>query len=308
MFSFIIKRALEAIPVLLIIITATFFMIRLAPGGPFDAERALSQEAMERLNAYYGLDKPLFQQYTQYLKNLLHGDLGPSLKYPGFRVSEIIFEKIPISMELGLYAFCLAMLVGITAGVCASLKPNTWLDYSTMSFAMIGICLPSFVLGPLLLLVFALHLEWLNASGWAIPADKILPTITLAVYFSATLARITRGSMLEIQNQDYMRTAKAKGLPPWRIHFVHGLRNALLPVASITGPALAGLISGSFVVETVYHIPGLGRFFVQAAFNRDYSMILGTVLFFAVLIVFFNLLVDILMAWLNPRIKITQGT
>lgn len=303
MFKYILKRLLEAIPVLLVIITLTFFMLRIAPGGPFDKEKALPPDIEANLKAYYGMDKPLTEQYLQYLKNLLHGNLGPSFKYPGWTVNEIIASKIPVSIELGVYALSLALIFGIGIGVLSAFKQNTLWDYLPMSAAMVGICLPSFVIGPLLILLFAIKLEWFHSSGWSDMSDRVLPAITMAIFYAAYLARLTRGSMVEVLKQDYIRTAKAKGLSTIRVTFVHGLRNGLVPIVSYLGPALAGLISGSFVIETVFNIPGLGHFFVQAAFNRDYTLVLGTVLCYAVAIIVFNLITDIILVCLNPREK-----
>lgn len=278
-------------------------MLQIAPGGPFDQEKKLPPDIEANLKAYYGLDKPLIEQYLQYLKNLLHGDLGPSFKYPGWTVNEIIASKIPVSIELGIYALCLALIFGIGIGVISAQYQNTRWDYLPMSLAMIGICLPSFVIGPLLILLFAIKLEWFHSSGWNDMSDRVLPAITMAIFYAAYLARLTRGSMVEVLKQDYIRTAKAKGLTTFKITFVHGLRNGLSSIVSYLGPALAGLISGSFVIETVFNIPGLGHFFVQAAFNRDYTLVLGTVLCYATAIVVFNLITDVILVCLNPRGK-----
>ena len=304
MAKLVLRRFFEALPLLFVIITVTFFLIHLTPGGPFDDEKAIPPEVRKALNAHYGLDDPLWEQYFRYLGNLIKGDLGPSFRYPGWDVSELILAKIPVSIELGLYSLLIAVTVGILTGVVASLKPNSFSDYLTMGGAMVGICLPTFVLGPLLVLVFALHLEWLNVSGWFVFRDKILPSLTLGLFYAAYIARLTRGSMLEVRNEEYIRTARAKGLSEWRVTLCHGLRNGILPVVNFLGPASAGLISGSFVVETIFHIPGLGRFFVNAAFNRDYTMVMGTVFFYATLLIFLNLLVDIIQTYLNPRVRI----
>lgn len=304
MFRYVIKRLIEAIPVLWVIMTLTFFMLKLAPGGPFDQEKALDPEIEENLKAHYGLNDPLGKQYLQYLKNIVRGDLGPSFKYPGWTVNEIIQMKLPVSLELGIYALLFAVAIGISTGMIAAKKANTGWDYAVMGFVTGGICLPAFVIGPLLLLLFSIQLHWVNASGWDNLSDRILPLITLGVYYAAYLSRLTRGSLLEVIKQDYMRTARAKGVSEGRIIFVHGLRNALTPVISYLGPTAAGLISGSFVVETVFNIPGLGRFFVTAALNRDYTLVLGVVLCFAFLIVCFNLFADVLLVWVNPRQKL----
>lgn len=302
--KYILKRVLETIPVLFGIITVTFFMVRLAPGGPFDDEKALSTEAQVALDAHYGLDQPLIVQYGNYLGGLLRGDLGPMFTQPNFRVSEIIAEKFPVSLELGLFGLAVAFALGVAAGTIASLRPNSAVDYSAMTLAMVGICLPTFVIGPLLALTFGLQLGWFDVAGWDSPGDRVLPAATLGIYYAAYIARLTRGSMLEHINRDYIRTARAKGLSAARTYLVHALRNAILPVLSYLGPAAAGLVTGSIVVETVFGIPGLGTYFVDAAFNRDYFMVLGTVLFYGTLLITLNLATDILQAWLNPRQRV----
>ena len=304
MLRFIISRLLQAIPVIFIVITATFFLVRAAPGGPFDAEKVVLPEVKRALEAQYKLDLPLHEQYFAYLSDLAQGELGPSFKYPGRSVNEILFSGLPVTAELGFYALLIALAIGVTAGVFASLKPNTRQDYIPMGLAMIGICMPSFLLGPLLVLVFGIYLEWLPISGWgSIPGDKILPSITLGAAYAAYVARLSRAGMLEILSQDYIRTARAKGLPEWQVVGKHALRGGLIPVVAFLGPAFAGLLAGSFVVETIFQIPGLGRFYVQAAFNRDYTMILGTTVFLSSLIVLFNLISDVAAAWLNPRLR-----
>jgi len=305
MLRFFFSRLIQTIPVLWAVATLTFFMLRLAPGGPFDDERQVSPEVLRQLQAHYGLDKPLLAQYGDYLWNLLHGDLGPSFKYPGRTVNGIIREAFPYSMELGVYSMGVALVLGLALGVAASLKPNSVWDYAPSSFAMIGICLPTFVLGPILILVFALKLRWFPYPGWDVPASKVLPSITLGAFYAAYVARLTRGGMREVLTQDYIRTARAKGAPEWRVVLVHALRGGVLPVVSFLGPAFAGLVAGSFVIETIFTIPGLGRHFVTSAFNRDYTMVLGLVLFFATLIVVFNALVDLVQVWLNPRLKLS---
>lgn len=300
MFQYVFRRLLEAIPVLWVILTITFFMLRMVPGGPFDQEKAIPPEIEENLKVYYGLNEPLKKQYLQYLKNVVRGDLGPSFKYPGWSVNEIIRTKLPVSIELGVYALLFAVGVGIIMGIIAANRVNTLWDYGTMGVSTMGICLPAFVIGPLFILIFSLQLHWVNASGWNTVSDRILPIITLGIYYGAYISRLTRGSLLEVLRQDYVRTARAKGLSGARTVFVHGLRNAITPVISYLGPAAAGLMGGSFVVETVFNIPGLGRFFVTAALNRDYTLVLGIVLCFAFLIICFNTLADILLAWINP--------
>ena len=304
MLNFILKRLLQAIPVLVIVMTCAFFLVRLAPGDPFTTEKALPQEVVKSLKQHYNMDQPLYVQYLLYFDNLLHGNFGPSFKYPGRTVTEIIGAGMPVTFELGLYALLIALLVGISSGVIASLRPNTMQDYLPMSLAMIGICLPSYVLGPLLVLIFGVWLEWLPVSGWGyIPGDKILPSVTLGFVYAAYVARLCRGGMLEVLNQDYIRTARAKGVSKPMIVLRHAMRGGLQPVVSFMGPAIAGLLGGSFVIETIFQIPGLGRYYVQAAFNRDYTLILGMTIFFAALIILFNLLADIVSAWMNPRLR-----
>lgn len=304
MWRFIALRILQAIPVLLAVITLTFFLVRAAPGGPFSNDKAVSPQVQAALEARYRLDQPLLQQYFSYLGDLAKGDFGPTFRYPGRSVDEMIFQGLPITAELGLYALLVALVLGVLSGVMAALKPNTAQDYVPMSVAMIGICMPTFLLGPLLVLIFGIWLQWLPVSGWGVSAgDKILPSITLGAMYAAYIARLSRSGMLEVLSQDYLRTARAKGLPEHVVIIRHALRGGLLPVISYLGPAFAGVLSGSFVVETIFQIPGLGRFYVQAAFNRDYTMILGTTVFLATLIVVFNLLSDILAAWLNPRLR-----
>ena len=303
MLRFALIRILQAIPVLFGVITITFALIHIAPGGPFSADKAVPPEVLIALEEKYDLNLPLWQQYVEYLKDLASGDLGPSFKYSGRSVSELIASGFPTTAELAMYSMLVAIIIGLFAGVVAAMRPNTIQDYVPMSAAMVGICMPSFLLGPLLVLVFGIYLEWLPISGWnSLPGDKILPAITLGTGYAAYIARLSRGGMLEVLSQDYIRTARAKGLPETIIVCKHGLRGGLIPVVAFLGPAFAGMLGGSFVVETIFNIPGLGRFYVQAAFNRDYTMILGTTIFFATLIVSFNLLSDILTMWMNPKL------
>ena len=303
MLGFFLRRLLQAIPVILVIHAATFFLVRSAPGGPFDDEKAAPAEVIAELNAYYGLDEPLLVQYARNLANLLQGDLGPSFKYPGRTVNELIAAGFPVSFELAMWSLTVALGLGLPVGIFAAMRRNTLLDYIPMSAAMVGICLPTFVLGPLLLLVFSLSLSWFNPIGWVFAADRVLPAATLGLFYAAYIARLTRGGMLEILDQDYILTARAKGLKESTVVLRHALIGGVQPVLTFMGPALAGLVTGSFVIETIFFIPGLGRFFINSAFNRDYSVVMGTVLVYAVLIVLLNLLVDILQAWLNPRLR-----
>ena len=304
MFNLILRRIAIAVPVLLTVITLTFLMVHSAPGGPFDEEKAVSAEVLAKLNERYNLDQPLSTQYFDYLSGVLVGDFGPSFRYPGRSVTELISIGLPITFELALYSILFALCVGVFAGVLGALRPNTALDYIPMSTAMIGICIPSIILGPILILVFGIWLEWVPVSGWGyMTGDKILPIITLGTAYAAYCARLTRGGMLEILNQDFIRTARAKGLSETRVVIVHALRGGLTPVIAFLGPAMAGLLAGSFVVETIFGIPGLGRFYVEAAFNRDYTMILGSSIFFSFLIVSFNLVSDLVAAALNPKLR-----
>jgi len=297
-------RLIQGIPVLLVVVTVTFFLIRAAPGGPFDAERTLPPEVVKNLEQRYNLDAPVAEQFFDYLGNLLRGDFGPSFRYPNRSVNELIASGLPITFELALYAILVAVIIGLAVGMLASIKPNSLQDYLPMSLAMIGICMPAFLLGPVLVLVFGIWLEWLPVSGWGYsPGDKILPAVTLGFAYAAYIARLTRGGMLEVLNQDFIRTARAKGLSTRRILFKHALRGGLSPVVAFLGPAIAGLLTGSFVVETIFQIPGLGRFYVQAAFNRDYTMIMGTTILLSCLIVLLNILSDLIAAWMNPRIR-----
>ncbi len=302
MFNYILQRLVHAIPILLIVTCATFFLIHLAPGGPFDEERAVPESILKKLNERYRLDQPLHVQLIDYLSQAVRGDLGPSFKFPGRSVNEIIAAGLPVTLELGLWALLFALILGISSGIIAVLRPNTWSDHLPMAIAMVGICLPSYVLGPSLVLVFGIWLAWLPVAGWGnIPGDKLLPVITLGSAYAAYIARLCRGGLLEILSADFIRTARAKGVSEVMIIIRHALKGGLLPVVSFLGPAMAGLIGGSFVVETLFQIPGLGRYYVQAAFNRDYTLILGMTLFFSTLIIGFNLLADVLSAWLDPK-------
>jgi oligopeptide transport system permease protein len=303
MLRFVARRLLQTIPVLFVIVTATFFMVRFVPGGPFTSEKAIPPEILHNLEAHYGLDQPLWRQYTNYLGRVLRGDLGPSFKYANHSVNEIIAAKLPVSLELGGEALVIALLIGLPPGVLAAVRRNTWLDYLASSVGMLGICVPTFVLGPLLVLFFAIHLGWANASGWYDWTDRVLPALTLGFVYAAYLMRLTRGGMLEVLNQDYIRTARAKGASELRVVLRHALRGGLLPVVSFLGPAVAGILTGSFIIETIFQVPGLGREFVNSAFNRDYTLVLGTVILYASLIVVCNLVVDVVQVWLNPKLK-----
>jgi len=303
MFNHIARRLLHALPTLWLVATLTFILLRLAPGGPFDSEKQVHPTVRAQIEAHYGLDQPIYRQYLRFIGNLLQGDLGPSYKYEGWNVQEIIAQSAPVSLELGALALVVAIVVGMPLGVLASLRHHRPAESILMGIAMLGICLPAFVLGPLLLLVFSSSLDWFNPLGWNYPSDRVLPAFTLGLFYAAYIARLARSGMLDVMQHEYIRTARAKGLKESVIVCRHTLRTALYPVVAYIGPAVAGLISGSFVVETIFFIPGLGQFFVNSAFNRDYSMVVGTALFYALLIILFNLLVDIIQMWMNPRTR-----
>ena len=304
MLQLIFKRLLVAVPVLIIVASITFFLVRLAPGGPFDSEKVVAPQVLKNLNEVYNLNAPLHEQYFDYMADAITGDFGPSFRYPGRSVSEMILTGLPVTFELAFYAVIFAVFLGLLAGIVAAVKKNTALDYIPMAIAMLGICMPTFLLGPLLVLIFGINLEIMPVSGWdTLPGDKVLPAITLGAAYAAYIARLSRGGMLETLNQDNIRTARAKGLSEFKVVMLHAIRGGLIPVLAFLGPAIAGLIGGSFVVETIFQIPGLGRFYVEAAFNRDYTMILGTTIFFSALIILFNLLSDIAVAIFNPQAR-----
>ncbi|CZF86264.1 MULTISPECIES: oligopeptide ABC transporter permease OppB [Grimontia] len=306
MFRLIFTRTLEAIPTLLVLITISFFLMRFAPGNPFSSEKTLPQEVMQNINAKYGLDKPLFEQYTTYLGNVvLRGDFGPSFKYKDYTVNELIASALPVSAKVGFYAFIVTVIIGVTVGTIAALRQNSWVDYLIMSTSMFGVVLPSFVLAPVLIYIFSIGLGWLPAGGWNGGAIQymILPIVAMSFLYIATFARITRGSMIETLNSNFIRTAKAKGLSMRYIVIKHALRPALLPVVSYMGPAFVGIITGSVVIETIFGLPGIGKLFVNAAFNRDYSLVLGVTILIGALFIIFNAIVDILLAWLDPKIR-----
>jgi oligopeptide transport system permease protein len=305
MLRYVFKRLLTAIPTLFIIVTLSFFLIRVAPGGPFDLERPLDPKVMENLNKIYNLNEPLWQQYLIYMNNVLHGNLGPSFFFRDFTVAEMFGNGLPISIEIGGYALLMAILVGGMLGVWAALKQNEVPDYAVMTVATMGITIPNFVVAPILTLLFGVMLGWLPVGGWnnGAWANKILPIITLGLPQVAVVARLTRGAMIEALRSHHIRTARANGLPGWMIVVVHALRGALLPVVSYAGPAAAALLTGSVVIETVFGIPGIGRYFVQGALNRDYPLVMGTVIVIAVFIMVFNLIVDLLYALLDPRVR-----
>lgn len=305
MVKFILRRILEAIPTLLILITISFFMMRLAPGSPFTGERNLAPEVMANIEAKYHLNDPLYKQYLNYLAQLAQGDFGPSFKYKDYSVNDLVATAFPTSAKLGLCAFILAVVLGVSAGVIAALKQNTWIDYLVMGFAMTGVVIPSFVVAPLLVLIFAILLHWLPGGGWygGSPKYILLPMIALSLSYIASIARIMRGSMIEVLHAHFIRTAKAKGLPLRRIVFRHALKPALLPVLSYMAPAFVGIITGSMVIETIFNLPGIGQLFVNGALNRDYSLVLSLTILVGALTIAFNAVVDILYAVIDPKIR-----
>jgi oligopeptide transport system permease protein len=306
MLSFVAKRLLAAIPTLFAIMTIAFFMIRLAPGGPFSSERAVPAEIEANLNRVYHLDQPLIIQYWHYLRSVLVGDFGPSFSYKDYNVTELIWNGFPVSMQLGFSAVFLAVVIGSSLGTLAALKQNRTADYTVMAAAMTGITIPNFVMAPLLTLVLGVYLHVLPAGGWGDGYQiqyKILPIVALALPQIAYVSRLTRGSMIEVLRSNYIRTARAKGLSEWLTITRHAARAALLPVVSYLGPASAGVITGSVVIEQIFSIPGIGRYFIQGALNRDYTLVMGVVIFYGVLIILFNLIVDVLYGVLDPKLS-----
>jgi oligopeptide transport system permease protein len=306
MTRYFFTRLAGAIPTLFIIITITFFLMRAAPGGPFDQEQALAPEIKANLERAYGLDQPAWIQYGRYLKSLLQGDFGPSFKYKDFTVTELIGQGFPVTFQLGIMAIALALLLGVPLGTFAALHHNSAADTATMSLVVTGIAIPSFVVLPFLGLLFGVHLHWLPVAGWESGSLRhlALPVIALALPPLAYIARLTRGSMLEVLHSHYIRTAFAKGLPLHSVIFRHALRPALAPVASYLVPAVASILTGSLVVESIAGLPGIGRYLVQGAINRDYTLVLGMVIIYSTLLILMGLLVDLLYAWLDPRVRL----
>jgi len=289
-----------------VIITISFFLIRFAPGGPFSGEKNLPEQVIENMLKKYHMDEPLFNQYIRYFSEVLRGDFGPSLKYKETTVNELIAQTFPNSIILGSLALALALFLGIGFGIISALKQNKWQDYMTMSLAVLGISVPLFVIGPILQVVFALKLKWVPVAGWIgrnWPLTLILPVITLAFPYFAYIARLSRASILEVLRSDYVRTARAKGLKESVVIVKHVLKGAMLPIVSYLGPAFAGILTGSLVVESVFAIPGVGRVFVQSALNRDYPLIMGEVVIFGLILVVMNFIVDIVYGLLDPRIS-----
>ncbi len=304
MLGFIARRVAGFLPVLFIIVSLSFFVMRLAPGGPFDQERALPAQVRANIEARYHLNDPLWRQYGRYLGDVLRGDLGPSFRYPDRSVNELLGLGFPVSLTLGLCALGVALGLGGVAGILASVRRNSLLDYLAMGLALGGISIPNFVLGPILMLVFALALRWLPVAGWGTWRHLVLPSFSLGIFYAAYIARLTRAGMLEVIGQDFIRTARAKGLREIAVILRHALPSAVLPVVTYLGPASAAILTGSVVVETIFSIPGIGRYFVESALNRDYTMVLGTVVFYSLLLISFNLVVDVLYAYLDPRVSL----
>jgi oligopeptide transport system permease protein len=293
------------IPTLWVIATLTFFLVRLAPGGPFNAEKDIPAAAKAQLEKAYGLDRPLGQQYLSFLTHAARLDFGPSYKFPARQVREIIFEAFPVSLELGLWALLVAVLIGVPIGVVAAVRQNSGTDFAAMAAALAGVSIPNFVLGPLLVLGLSLTLYLLPPALWEGPQSRVLPVLTLSTAYVAYIARLTRGGMLEVLRQDYIRTARAKGLPERAVVFKHAMKLGILPVVSYLGPAAARIVMGSIVVETLFAVPGLGRHLVNGAFNRDYTLVLGVVLFYAAFLMTLNLIVDVAYTRLDPRVELS---
>jgi oligopeptide transport system permease protein len=306
LFAYSLRRMLGAIPTLLVLVSLSFFLMRAVPGGPFDTERQLPPEVEANLRAAYHLDEPLYQQLGRYLWGLAQLDFGPSFQYRDYSVTELVMTGFPVSLRLGGGAMLVALVLGVAAGCFAAFRQNSAADHAVMGVAMVGVSIPSFVVAPLLILAFAVHWHWLPAGGLGggSMANMVLPVVALALPQIAYISRLTRGSMIEVLRSNFVRTARAQGLAPTQIVLRHALKPALLPVVSYLGPAAAGVITGSVVVEQIFGVPGLGRFFVNGALNRDYTLVMGVVVFYGVLIILFNLLVDLTYAWLDPKVKL----
>jgi len=305
MFTFISKRILEAIPTLLILITVSFFLMHSAPGSPFSSERTLPPEVLANINAKYHLDEPVINQYFYYLGGLIQGDLGPSFRYKDFTINELIGQSFPVSAEIGIWSFLVALIIGVGCGIVAALRQNSWLDYSVMGFANLGIVLPNFVLAPLCILFFSIYNHWLPPGGWNGGAWPylVMPVIAMSTSYIAQIARITRGSMIETMHSNFIRTARAKGLPKYRIILQHALRPAMLPVISYLGPAFVGIVTGSVIVDVYFGTGGIGQHFINGALNRDYSMVMGVTILVGTLTILFNAIVDVLYAVIDPKIR-----
>ncbi len=303
MLGFVVRRVAGFLPVLFLILSLSFFIMRLAPGGPFDQERALPAQVRANIEARYHLNDPLWRQYGRYLGGVLRADLGPSFRYPDRSVNELLGLGFPVSLTLGLCGLGVALGLGGVAGILAGVRRNSLLDHLATGLALGGISIPNFVLGPILMLIFALILHWLPVAGWGSWRHMVLPSFTLGVFYAAYVARLMRAGLLEVIGQDFIRTARAKGLRETAVILRHALPSGILPVVTYLGPASAAILTGSVVVETIFSIPGIGRYFVESALNRDYTMVLGTVIFYSVILISFNLLVDVLYAYLDPRVR-----
>jgi oligopeptide transport system permease protein len=303
MFHYFLRRLGGAIPTLFVIIAVSFFMMRMAPGGPFDKERKVPAEVEAALMKAYHLDEPLWQQFLRYLGGLAQGDFGPSFKYKDFSVSELIAQGFPTSLQLGLSAMAVALLIGVSLGIWAAFRQNSWVDYTTMGISMLGIAIPNFVVAPALTLVFGLWLSLLPVGGWDKPSNFVLPVVVLCLPQISAIARLTRASMIEVLGSNFVRTARAKGLPEMITITRHALKAALLPVVSYLGPAIAAVITGSVVVEQIFSIPGIGRYFVQGAINRDYTLVMGVTIFYGALVILCNLIADLLYGVLDPKVR-----
>ena len=303
MLNYFFRRLGSAIPTLFIIIAGTFFMMRLAPGGPFARERVVPPEVEANLMKAYHLDEPLWQQFLRYLNGLAHGDFGPSFKYKDFSVADLIFQGFPVSLQLGGIAIVLALVIGLSLGIWAALRQNSWVDYATMSVSMVGIAVPNFVVAPVLTLIIGLQLQLLPVGGWGQPGHYVLPIVALCLPQIASIARLTRASMIEVLSSNFVRTARAKGLRESVTIVRHAIRAAVLPVVSYLGPAIANIITGSVVVEQIFSIPGIGRYFVQGSLNRDYTLVMGVTVFYGVLIIVCNLIADLLYGVLDPKVR-----
>ncbi|WP_378956213.1 ABC transporter permease [Pelosinus sp. sgz500959] len=306
MLSYVVKRMTSSLMVLLTIITITFLLMHAIPGGPFSSEKKIPLSVLKNIEEHYRLNDPLWKQYVDYLGNLAHFDLGPSFKYEGRKVNDMIKESFPVSLQLGLVSIGISILIGIPGGILAALRQNKWQDYLTMLFATIGVSVPSFVIATILVYVFAVKLSLLPAGMWGDVQYMILPAVALAAQPTAFIVRLTRSSMLDILTQDYIKTARAKGLPQRLILYRHALRNALIPIVTYIGPMAAGILTGSFIIETIFAIPGLGRHFVTSIYNRDYTVILGVTIFYSLLVIGLNLIVDLIYPHLDPRIKLNE--
>jgi oligopeptide transport system permease protein len=300
---YFLRRLAGAIPTLFVIIAGTFFLMRLAPGGPFARERKVPPEVEANLLRAYHLDEPLWQQFLRYLEGLLHGDFGPSFKYKDFSVADLIFGGFPVSLQLGAMAIILALVIGLTLGIWAALRQNSAVDYTAMSVSMVGIAVPNFVVAPILTLVIGLNLKLLPVGGWGHASNYVLPVIALCLPQIAAIARLTRASMIEVLSSNFVRTARAKGLPARLTITRHAIRAAILPVVSFLGPAVANIITGSVVVEQIFSIPGIGRYFVQGSLNRDYTLVMGVTVFYGVIIILCNLIADLLYGVLDPKVR-----